>query len=63
MAIGYNSKAKGSLGCFIVLAEYKKLGGECHIVDVKSEKVDGEKIKPDTFYKLINGEFVEADKE
>ena len=63
MAIGYNSKAKGSLGCFIVLAEYKELEGECHIVDVKSAKVDGEKIKPDTFYKLINGEFVEADKE
>ena len=63
MAIGYNSKAKGSLGCFIVLAEYKELGGEYHIVDVKSAKVEGEKIKPDTFYKLINGEFVEADKE
>ena len=63
MAIGYNSKAKGSLGCFIVLAEYKDLGGKYHIVDVKSAKVDGEKIKPDTFYKLINGEFVEADKE
>lgn len=63
MAIGYNSKAKGSLGCFIVLAEYKELGGEYYIVDVKSAKVDGEKIKPDTFYKLINGEFVEADKE
>ena len=63
MAIGRNSKAKGSLGCFIVLAEYKKLGREYHIVDVKSAKVDGKKIKPDTFYKLINGEFVEADKE
>lgn len=63
MAIGYNSKAKGSIGCFIVLAEYKELGGKYHIVDVKSAKVDGEKIKPDTFYKLINGEFVEADKE
>ena len=63
MAIGYNSKAKGSLGCFIVLAECKELGGEYHIVDVKSARVDGEKIKPDTFYKLINGEFVEADKE
>ena len=63
MAIGYNSKAKGSLGCFIVLAECKVLGSERHIVDVKSAKVDGEKIKPDTFYKLINGEFVEADKE
>ena len=63
MAIGYNSKAKGSLGCFIVLAEYKEIGGKYHIVDVKSAKVDGEKIKPDTFYKLINSEFVEADKE
>ena len=63
MAIGYNSKAKGSLGCFIVLAECKELGDEYHIVDVKSAKVDGEKIKPDTFYKLINGEFVEVDKE
>ena len=63
MAIGYNSKAKGSFGCFIVLAEYKNLGREYHIVDVKSAKVDGKKIKPDTFYKLINGEFVEADKE
>ena len=63
MAIGYDSKAKGSLGCFIVLAECKKLGDEYHIVDLKSAKVDGEKIKPDTFYKLINGEFVEADKE
>ena len=63
MATGYNSKAKGSLGCFIVLAECKVLDSERHIVDVKSAKVDGEKIKPDTFYKLINGEFVEADKE
>ena len=63
MAIGYNSKAKGSLGCFIVLTECKNLGREYHIVDVKSAKVDGKKIKPDTFYKLINGEFVEADKE
>ena len=60
MAIGYDSKAKGSLGCFIVLAEWKKSDGEYHITDVKSAKVDGEKIKPDTFYKLINGEFVES---
>ena len=59
MAIGYNSKAKGSLGCFIVLAEWKKFKNETyHIVDVKSAKVDGAKIKPDTFYKLVNGEFI-----
>ena len=59
MAIGYNSKAKGSIGCFIVLAEWKKFEDETyHIVDVKSAKVDGAKIKPDTFYKLVNGEFI-----
>ena len=58
-AIGYGSKAKGSIGCFIVLAEWKKFEDETyHIVDVKSAKVDGTKIKPDTFYKLVNGEFV-----
>jgi len=59
MAIGRNSKAKGSIGCFIVLAEWKKFEDETyHIVDVKSAKVDGAKIKPDTFYKLVNGEFI-----
>ena len=59
MAIGYNSKAKGSLGCFIVLAEWKEFeDGTYHIADVKSAKVDGVKIKPDTFYKLVNGEFI-----
>ena len=59
MAIGRNSKAKGSIGCFIVLAEWKEFEDETyHIVDVKSTKVDGAKIKPDTFYKLVNGEFI-----
>lgn len=59
MAIGYGSKAKGSIGCFIVLAEWKKFEDETyHIVNVKSAKVDGTKIKPDTFYKLVNGEFI-----
>ena len=59
IAIGYDSKVKGSIGCFIVLAEWKKFeDGTYHIVDVKSAKVDGTKIKPDTFYKLVNGEFI-----
>lgn len=62
MAIGYDSKAKGSLGCFIVLSEWgRDQEGEYHIIDVKSTKVDGEKIKADTFYKLVDGEFVEAE--
>ena len=61
IATGYESKAKGSLGCFLVLAEWKKVDGEYHIIDVKSVKVDGENIKPDTFYILKNGEFVETE--
>ena len=62
MAIGYDSKAKGSLGCFIVLSEWgRDEEGKYYIVDVKSTKVDGEKIKADTFYKLVDGEFVEAE--
>ena len=61
MAVGYDSKAKGALGCYLVLSEWKQIDGEYHIVDVQSAKVDGETIKPDIFYKLINGRFVEAD--
>jgi len=61
IATGYKSRAKGSLGCWIVLAEWKEKFDEWHIKDVKSAKVDGKKIKADTFYTLINGKFVEAE--
>ena len=58
MAIGYKSKAKGSLGCWIVLAEQND---NYEIINVQSIKVDGEKIKADTFYALVNGEFIETE--
>ena len=61
LATGINSKAKGKIGCFIVLAEWKEINNEYHIVDVKSAKVDGENIKEDTFYMLKDGKFVEVD--
>ena len=61
MAVGYDSKAKGALGCYLVLSEWKRIDGEYHIVDVQSAKVDGETIKADTFYKLIDGKFVEVE--
>lgn len=61
LATGIKSKAKGKIGCFIVLAEWKEINCEYHIVDVKSAKVDGENIKEDTFYTLKDGKFVEAD--
>nr|DAF27519.1 MAG TPA: hypothetical protein [Caudoviricetes sp.] len=61
IATGIEGRAKGSLGCYIVLAEWYR--DECrswHIKHVQSAKVDGEKIKADTFYTLKNGEFVEV---
>ena len=57
MAIGYKSKAKGALGCWIVLAEWDEDGE--HIIDVRSTKVDGDIIKADTWYILKDGKFVE----
>ena len=61
LATGIKSKAKGKIGCFIVLTEWKEINNEYHIVDVKSAKVDGENIKEDTFYTLKDGKFVEVD--
>lgn len=54
---GKDSKAKGSIGCWIVLTERGEWDGNvCPIKEVKAVRVDGEIIKPDTYYKLINGE-------
>ena len=54
---GKKSKASGSLGCWIVLTERD---GDYHILDVKAFKVDGKKIKADTFYILRDGKAVEV---
>ncbi len=51
------SIAKGKKGAVIVLIERDN---NCNIIDFKAVQVDGEKIKEDTLYKLINGEFVEV---
>ena len=58
---GRDSKAAGALGDWIVLTERGEWNGDtCPIKEVKAFKVDGEKIKADTFYKLVDGEAVEA---
>ena len=60
VAFGINSKASGALGNWITLDEWKKnKSGIYERVDVKTVKVDGEKIKADTFYGLEDGKFVE----
>ena len=56
---GYQSRAKGALGCWLVLSEWV----ENELSDVQAFKVDGEKIKPDTFYRLQDGRAVEVKEE
>ena len=62
MCAGLRSVAKAKIGSWITLAEWKHddRKGRWVPVCVKTERVDGIKIKPDTWYKLQDGEFVEA---
>lgn len=53
---GRENKEKGSVGSYIVLAEW----GSDEIINAKMVKIDGEVIKADTLYMLKNGEFVEV---
>ena len=69
MAAGYNSIAKGKVGSWITLAEWVKTDKQTKDgfavwkpVCVKTEHVDGNRIKEDTFYKLVNGEFKEIER-
>ena len=62
----------GVLGSHIVLAEWKYIGSKeddrydkaeqeaWEFIDAKMFLVDGGKVKPDTWYRLENGELVEV---
>ena len=60
---GYGAVVKAQIGCWITLAEWKYDRAKDRYVPVcvKTEYVDGEKIKADTPYMLENGEFVEVE--
>ena len=61
-ALGIESKAKGVLGCWIVLAEWRRDENfNWHRKDVQCFKVDGETVKPNTWYTLKDGRPVEVD--
>jgi hypothetical protein len=62
VAWGYESKAKGVKSSHIVCAEWKynKINNEWDFIQAKMAQVDGVKIKEDTYYQLIDGEFVEV---
>ena len=58
---GVDSKASGAIGCWLVLTERGCWNGDTYpIKEVRAVKVDGGAIKPGVFYKLENGEVVEA---
>ena len=64
--VGIEGIAKGKKGDILVLAEYKEIylddGRWVHKpVCVKTKKIDGKILKEDTFYKLENKKFVEAE--
>ena len=72
VAWGYKSKAKGVIGSFLVFADWKYTGSEddptydrdnqsaWDLNGAKMVKVDGEIIKPDTWYTIENGEIAEV---
>lgn len=59
-ANGYAAKAKASMGNYLILTEHDPSGW---LKDCKCHKVDAKTIKPDTYYMLVDGEFVEANNE
>jgi hypothetical protein len=54
---GACGKARGTLGCYLVLTEYDDDG---HMICAKMARVDGSAIRENVYYTLKNGEFVEA---
>ena len=57
---GENVKIKGGMGAILVIAVEND--EDCGIKEWKAIVVDGENIKPDTWYTLKNGKLVEVDK-
>lgn len=59
---GHDSAVKAKAWSWITLAEweYSEAKNRCVPKCVKTEYVDGERIKADTWYKLIDGEFTEV---
>ena len=62
MCAGKESKAKAKVGSWITLAEWEWNDEKNRYVPVcvKTEYVDGENIKADTWYRLQKGEFIEV---
>ena len=69
VAWGYKGKAKGVIGSYLVLADWEGNENnfwtqeEWSLKGAKMVRVDGEKVKADTWYTMENGEIVEVEEE
>ena len=61
VARGNGVRVKGGLGAVLVLCEEER--SSYRVASYKVEIVDGERIKADTWYSLVDGEFKEASNE
>ena len=55
--LGRGCRARGGMGCWLVLTERDD---NWHVLGVKAVKVDGKKVKADTWYELSGGNVVKA---
>ena len=60
MCAGHDSKAKAAIGSWITLAEWKRVEDVWKPICVKTEQVDGKRIKADAYYRVIDGKFEEV---
>ena len=60
MCAGHDSKAKAAIGSWITLVEWKRIEDVWKPICVKTEQVDGKRIKADAYYRLIDGKFEEV---
>ena len=60
MCSGERTSVKAKKGSWITLTEWEHKDGRMYPVCVKTEYVDGKKIKEDTWYQLKKGKFIEV---
>jgi len=60
-ALGYRAAVSGDMGSLIMASEYVKKDGEYIPVGGKADIIDGKKLKPNRWYIVERGEWVEVD--
>ena len=63
MSAGIGGKVKAAVGNWIAIAEWEVKDSHYAPVGIVVAKVDGEKVKADTWYKAENGQMVEVEEE